>query len=128
MKWLSLLLLPLPVMAAPADSFDVAASLGALVLVVALILFLAWLLKKMRFPMLGGQSDLCVIRQLPVGTKERIMVVQAGDEQFLIGVTSQNIQLISKLEQPLATAREHVSAPPSTFAQQLSQVIKRHEK
>lgn len=128
MKWLSLWLFALPVWAAPADSFDVAASIGALALVVALILFLAWLLKKMRFPMMGGASDLSIVRQLPIGTKERIMVVQAGEEQFLIGVTAQSIQLLSKLEQPLKSAKESSPAAASSFAQQLSQVIKRHDK
>ncbi len=127
MKWMGLLLLPLPVMAAPAEQFDVAASLGALVLVVALILFLAWLLKKMRLPMMGGQKDLCVVRQLPVGTKERLLIVQAGEEQFLIGVTSQSVQLLSKLDKPLSSVNG-VDASSLSFAQQLAQVIKRHDK
>jgi flagellar protein FliO/FliZ len=127
MKSISLMLLPLPAMAASAPEFNAAASLGALIVVVALIFFLAWMLKKMRLPMLGGHKDLCVVRQLPVGAKERVMVIQAGDEQFLVGVTSQSIQLISKLTTPISTTKEKVTMPNSSFAQQLSQVVKRHD-
>jgi flagellar protein FliO/FliZ len=127
MKWISVMLIPLPAMAASSPQFNAAASFGALILVVALILFLAWLLKKMRFPMFGGHSDLCVVRQLAVGAKERVMVIQAGEEQFLVGVTAQSIQLIAKLETPISTAKETSTVSKSTFAQQLSQVIKRHE-
>jgi flagellar protein FliO/FliZ len=129
MRWMSLLFLSLPVMAAPEGQFDVGASFGALALVVALILFLAWALKKMRLPMLGGQSDLSILRQLPVGTKERVIIIQAGEEQFLVGVTSQSIQLLSKLEHPISDIKEKSSLlPRSSFAQQLSQVIRRHDK
>ncbi len=35
------------------------------------------------------------------GTKERIMVIEVGDEQHLIGVTAHNINHLSKLETPL---------------------------
>ncbi|MGX9417242.1 flagellar biosynthetic protein FliO [Vibrio sp. RC27] len=129
MKWMIIGLLPLPAMAAStAPQFDIAASFGALILVIVFILFLAWMLKKMRLPMLGAQSDLSVVRQLPVGTKERVMVIQAGEEQFLVGVTTQSIQLISKLETPISTTKEKGDAPKSSFAQQLNQVIKRHDK
>lgn len=115
--------------AAPAENFDVAASLGALVLVIALILFLAWLLKKMRFPLMSGQADLSVVRQLPIGAKERVMIIQAGEQQYLIGVTAQSIQLISQLDKPVVVNKHTPSTSASiSFAQQLSQVIKRNDK
>lgn len=128
MKWICIgLIFPLPAMAATSTQFDAFASFGALILVVALILFLAWVLKKMRLPMLGAHSDLCVVRQLPVGAKERVMVIQAGEEQFLVGVTSQSIQLISKLDEPISTTKEKSTTPKTSFAQQLSRVIKRDD-
>lgn len=47
----------------------------------------------------GGQIK--SVASLVVGTRERIAVIQVGDEQHLIGVTSQNINHLAKLEQPL---------------------------
>ncbi|WP_252011580.1 flagellar biosynthetic protein FliO [Vibrio sp. SCSIO 43140] len=103
--------------------FDLAATLGSLVLVIVIILGLAWVLKRMKVPSLVNQQGLKIVRQIPVGTKERIAIVQAGEEQFLVGITAQSIQLISKLEQPLD--ENEVSQP--AFASQLSKIMKKQQ-
>ncbi|UUM29836.1 flagellar biosynthetic protein FliO [Vibrio japonicus] len=115
--------------AAPGSQLDWATTFGSLLFVVAFILFLAWLLKRMRFPSLVNQQGLSVVRQIPVGTKERIMIVQAGEEQFLVGVTSQSIQLISKLDKPLSQEELNKSSlSQSPFANQLTQLLKKNDK
>ncbi|CAM3750036.1 Flagellar protein FliO [Vibrio aerogenes CECT 7868] len=109
--------------AAPGSQIDILTTLGSLIFVVVFILILAVLLKRMRLPALGHQKGLSVIRQLPVGTKERLLIVQAGEEQFLVGVTSQSIQLISRLETPL-----EVDSPvgsQNSFASQLARLMKK---
>ncbi|MFH0225232.1 flagellar biosynthetic protein FliO [Vibrio furnissii] len=123
-KFISLGLFSAPALAAENTSLDLATTFGSLLFVIALILFMAWLLKRMRVPAFGQQKGLSVVRQLPVGTKERVMIVQAGDAQFLIGVTSQSIQLISKLETPLK--QEELESTP--FSSQLTQLLKKHDK
>ncbi|WP_282177751.1 flagellar biosynthetic protein FliO [Vibrio nereis] len=115
--------------ATPGSQLDLAATLGSLLFVIAFILFLAWLLKRMKFPALANQQGLSVIRQIPVGTKERIMIVQAGEEQFLVGVTAQSIQLISKLDKPLSQEELNKSSLVSSpFANQLTQLLKKNDK
>lgn len=123
--WL-LALMPFPLFAAGSTNVDLAATLGSLIFVIALILFFAWLLKRMRVPgVVGGSgSAMSIVKQLPVGTKERIAVVQVGEEQFLIGITSQNINMLSKLEKPLEIS-ERKLAP---FSAQLSQLMKKDAK
>ncbi|QSA19347.1 flagellar biosynthetic protein FliO [Vibrio furnissii] len=123
-KFISLGLFSAPALAAENSQLDLATTFGSLLFVIALILFMAWLLKRMRVPAFGQQKGLSVVRQLPVGTKERVMIVQAGDAQFLIGVTSQSIQLISKLETPLK--QEELESTP--FSNQLTQLLKKHDK
>ncbi|YCO04510.1 flagellar biosynthetic protein FliO [Vibrio sp. VNB-15] len=110
--------------AAAPTSLDLATTLGSLVLVIGVILLLAWLLKRMQVPSMGQQKGLRIVSQLPVGTKERIAVVQVGEEQFLVGITSQSIQTLAKLETPL---KEEALAT-SAFASQFSQLIKKHDK
>ena len=73
---------------------------------------------------MGNQKGLNVVRQLAVGTRERILIIQAGEEQFLVGVTPQSIQLISKLEKPLS--QEELATSP--FANQLTQLLKKNDK
>lgn len=123
-KFIGLALGSTPALAVENSQLDLATTFGSLLFVIALILFMAWLLKRMRVPAFGHQKGLNVVRQLPVGTKERVMIVQAGEEQFLIGVTSQSIQLISKLETPLK--QEELESTP--FSNQLTQLLKKHDK
>lgn len=125
-KWpiLVTLMLPAPVMAAGAPELDLLTTLGSLVFVIVIILGLAWLLKRMQIPAMGAQQGLSVIRQVPVGTKERIAVVKAGEEQFLVGITPHSINLISKLDKQIEDAPD-TSKP---FASQLSQILKKNVK
>ncbi|CAV17827.1 MULTISPECIES: flagellar biosynthetic protein FliO [Vibrio] len=116
-----LLATPSIAFAATPPSLDLATTFGSLIFVIAFILFIAWLLKRMQVPAMSNQQGLAIIRQIPVGTKERIAIVQAGDEQFLVGITTQSIQLISKLDKPLTQEM----LEKSTFSSQLSQLIKK---
>ncbi|PSW19535.1 flagellar biosynthetic protein FliO [Photobacterium sanctipauli] len=119
-------LLPLPAAAAAAPELNIATTLASLVLVVTVILFLAWLLKRMKFPgVQSGDASLRILRQLPVGQRERIVLLQVGDEQMLVGVTQQNISLLGKLEQPIAM--DEVSGGQD-FANQLGKLLKKDDK
>lgn len=80
------------------------ASLAALLLVIALILALAWLLRRLPGAALRGHGDLRVVASLAVGVRERVLVVAVGDQQLLIGVTSEQINLLHRLETPIADA------------------------
>lgn len=109
---------------APSSQLDWATTFGSLLFVIALILFLAWVLKRMRVPSMSNQKGLSVVRQIAVGTRERVAIIQAGEEQFLVGITPQSIQLIAKLEKPLS--QEELAASP--FANQLTQLMKKNDK
>lgn len=123
---LSLCAISFPLMAAEAGpNIDIAASVLSLLMVIALIVLLAWGIKRLNGTGLTQRHGLKIVSQLPLGTKERIAVVEAGEEQFLIGVTAQNIQLIAKLEQKLDTTQ---GQPRSPFQQLLAKRIKTDEK
>ncbi len=115
--------------ATPTSRLDWATTFGSLLFVLAFILFLAWVLKRMKIPSFGNQQGLSVVRQIAVGSKERIMIVQAGEEQFLVGVTAHSIQLISKLDKPLSQEELTQSTLASSpFANQLTQLLKKNDK
>ncbi len=122
-KLAALFLIPVPGLAATSSQLDLATTLGSLLFVIALILLLAWLLKRMRVPAFGQQKGLSIIKQLPVGTRERVMIIQVGEEQYLIGVTTQSIQLLAKLDNPLIQEELLTTA----FSNQLMQLLKKHE-
>lgn len=73
----------------------------ALLLVLALVVGLGWLVRRVGGGALRGQPGLRVVATLAVGTKERVVVVAAGDRQLLLGVTAQQVNLIQALDSPL---------------------------
>ena len=88
-------------------------------LVIGLILLLAWLLKKSRLVHALAQNQLRVISALPLGNREKLLVVKVGEQQVLLGMTPTNINLLCQLETPLA---EPAATMP--FAAQLAKLMK----
>lgn len=82
-----------------------------LLFVLALIAALAWLIRRSRA--LTGRfeasgQNLKVVTSLNLGLKERVAVVQVGEKQLLLGITAQNISLLTELDVPLS--QEQVQA------------------
>ena len=108
-----------------APDLNIATTLASLLLVIAIIVFLAWLLKRMRVAGISGNdSGLKVITQLAVGQRERVVLLQVGEEQMLVGITQHNISLLSKLDKPLNMDE----SPSRDFASQLSKLMKNNVK
>lgn len=93
----------------------------ALLLVVALILALAWLLRRLPGSGFKPAAGLRVVASLAVGAKERIMVVEIGDAQLLIGVTAGGIRTLHALPEPLpVTAPTALPKLATSFAELLA--------
>ncbi len=82
------------------------ASLGqvtlALALVLAVIFVAAWLLRRMRGLGKTGTGALDVIADLPVGQKERAVLIRVGTTQVLIGVAPGRVTTLHVLPEPVA--------------------------
>jgi len=96
------------------------ASLGklaaALVFVLFLFLVFAKLMKRIQLGYKGGSSGLNIVSVLALGQRERIIVVQVGEEQLLLGVTSSQINTLHVLEKPLQKSLEKTESPLSINA------------
>lgn len=90
------------------------ASLGqvtlALGLVLALIFVAAWLMRRLRGFGKTGTGALDVIADLPVGQKERAVLIRVGTQQVLIGVAPGRVSMLHVLDEPVAIT------PPSGVA------------
>jgi len=71
-----------------------------LALVVFAIVLLASFAKKMQLRLPGGQH-FKLIATLPLGPKERLLVIEIQGKQRVLGVTSQQINFLFDLETPL---------------------------
>jgi len=112
----SMLLLSMPLFAAeqtekartltesPLSAVNLLQTLMGLLLVLACVVLVAWLLKRTNSFHTAANGKLKVIAGIPLGSRERAVLVQIGDEQILLGVTPQQINTLHKLETPLSVA------------------------
>lgn len=76
-----------------------------LVVVVGLMLLLAWLARRTNLVpnSLGNQGAIHNLAVQSLGSKEKLLLVQVGEEQLLLGITSQQITCLHKLTTPIQT-------------------------
>ncbi|MBX2886879.1 MAG: flagellar biosynthetic protein FliO [Granulosicoccus sp.] len=72
-----------------------------LVAVLAFFLVFAWSMRRYQSYGQTRSQDLSVVASLSLGTRERLVVVQAGSQQVLLGITSTQISSLAQLDTPL---------------------------
>jgi flagellar protein FliO/FliZ len=72
----------------------------SLAIVVAIVLALGWTFKKLTLR-LPGSRHIKIISTMPLGPKERLLVIEIQGKQRVLGVTSQSINLLFELENSL---------------------------
>ncbi len=72
----------------------------SLLLVVGIIFALAYIMRRFNVTA-SGSNQMRVVASMVAGAKEKIMVIEVGDEQHLVGITSHTITHLSKLETKL---------------------------
>lgn len=82
------------------NNLDAMSMILSLLMVLALIVGAALLLK--RFQLVRPQSgQLKLVTSLHLSAKEKLVVVQVGEQQLLLGISGQQINLLHQLEQAL---------------------------
>jgi len=95
-----------------------------LFIVVGLIVGMAWFMRRMSN--MGGMSagDLKVLGGISVGQRERVVLVQAGETQLLVGVAPGAIRTLHVLDEPIVSRDEASPKVSSGFAEKLHAAIK----
>lgn len=103
-----------------------ATSLMSMLLALGFVLALAWvLLRLLRSRLLaragsgvaGAQEALQFVRALPVGPKERVVLVDYRGERWMLGVTGGGISVLARFAADTPHARhEPQAAPPGSTA------------
>jgi len=81
-------------------NMDAGSMILSLLMVLVLIIICAFVLKRFNVTQ-QDVSQLRVVTSLSLGAKERVIVVQMGEQQLLLGVTGQQITLLDKLVEPI---------------------------
>ncbi|MDD0974580.1 flagellar biosynthetic protein FliO [Pseudomonas fontis] len=98
-----------------------------LLLVLGLIFFLAWLLRRVQHATPGSKQVIEVVGVRTVGPRDRLLLVQIGDEQILIGHTPGTLTALHVMKQPVAMPSTVRPATPE-FAQRLMELLGKDQK
>lgn len=106
--WASDAAQPSPLAVSPISTgvlVQVTIGLGA---VLALILVMAWLLRRFGPLQAGGRGTVRLLGGVSLGQRERAVLVQVGDKQLLLGVAPGNVRTLHVFDAP-----EDAEAAPS---------------
>lgn len=73
----------------------------SLLLVLAVVFGAAWLTRRVRGLGRFGNEALKVVTEVAVGTKERVVLVQVGKQQLLLGVAPGRVNTLHVLDEPV---------------------------
>jgi flagellar protein FliO/FliZ len=108
--------------ASPLSAGSVAQLALSLAAIVALILAVSWVLKRLKLGTVRGRGEIAVIDQLALGPRERIVLLRVGESQVLIGVGAGGVVGLTPLATPIAVR----SAPDGpAFADRLREFMQR---
>lgn len=82
------------------ENMNASSMILSLLMVLALIIISALVLKRFNLTQ-QNSNQLKVIASLSLGAKERVVVVQIGEQQLVLGVSPQQISLLKNLETPI---------------------------
>jgi flagellar protein FliO/FliZ len=99
-------LLPLTVHAADAPVAPAIAShslnmLWGVLFLFALVVAAWWLIRRSGGLPLHGGRGMKMVASLPVGARERVVLIEIAGEQWLLGVAPGNVNLLHRFEQPV---------------------------
>jgi flagellar protein FliO/FliZ len=94
-----------------------------LVLVVLLILTVSWVLR--RFSGIAPVSkNMRVLGVMPLGAREKVVLVKVGDKQILLGVAPGRVSHLQSFDEPVVDSDE----PGKGFAHRLSEAMSKQKR
>ncbi len=94
----------------------------SLVFVLAVILGLAWLAKRLKLTPLHRSAELTVLADVAVGPKERVVLLKVGSRQALVGVGADGVRGLPLLDTNVEI--RPVAEADGSFAARLADALK----
>jgi flagellar protein FliO/FliZ len=104
---------------------DVAGWIASLILVLAIFLFCVWVIRKSQHWLKAPAQQLKIVTGLALGMREKLVLVQVGNKQILLGVTPGRIDKLLVLEDDERIDTDGAETTLEPFAQKLAQVMKK---
>lgn len=113
-----------PVINDPVTATSIFQLILVLLFVVGLILFAAWFFR--RLGQFGGTNNQAIryLGGISVGQRERIVLIEVGETQLLVGVAPGRVEKLHKLDVPLDI---DATAGNTPFARKLAEMMNKKE-
>ncbi|NNF67595.1 MAG: flagellar biosynthetic protein FliO [Gammaproteobacteria bacterium] len=98
------------------DTSNVLSVFLSLAAVLALIVLVGWVMKRIHRVQRGGSALLEIVDVLPVGPKEKILLVRAGESRILVGMTPGNLNTLGALDAKTVTTQKDFKVALSEHA------------
>ncbi|UVM69524.1 flagellar biosynthetic protein FliO [Pseudomonas sp. B21-009] len=122
---------PAAAVVVPASSGSAAGQLTQLVLglllVLGLIFVLAWLLRRVQNAAPGSGQVIEILGSRSLGPRDRLLLIQVGKEQILIGHSPGTIEALHVMAEPVEVPASARQATPE-FAQRLMELMGKDQK
>lgn len=101
---------------------QLASLVGGLALILVLIYGLSWFVKRFSQGGFLHNPTIKIVSAMPLGTRERLMLVDVGGKQLLLGVTATQINTLHVFDEPVVQA-EKTQPVASDFSQKLMAIL-----
>lgn len=102
---------------------DVIEMLLGLVMVIASVVVVGWLYARSRRFQQGGEQVISVLAAQSLGPKERIVLVEVGGKQIVVGMTAAQVQTLHVFDEP-AVDKIPAAAATSPFSNRLRSALR----
>lgn len=93
----------------------------ALMGIIGLIFALSWFVKRFNQGSFSANAHIKILSAMPLGTRERIVLIEAGGQQLLLGITSTNINTLHVFEKPVVV--DSNEGGQSDFSRKLMSIL-----
>lgn len=102
--------------------------IGGLALILMLIYGLSWFVKRFAQGGFMQNSSIKMVASMPLGTRERLMLVEVGGKQILLGVTAAQINSLHVFDEQVVQVPDKKADRPtapgaSDFSQKLMAIL-----
>ena len=113
-----------PLLTEPVGVTEYLQTFAGLAAVVVLIVGMAWVIRRMGNFQVGAQGALKVLASISMGQRERVVLLQVGEKQLLIGVAPGQISTLHELEEPVKTPLPTRDSDKISFAERMAAALK----
>lgn len=99
----------------------------ALAVIVGILVGTAWLARKISGGKTFGQGGVKIIGGVALGPRERIVLLEVGQECLVIGVVPGQIRTLHRFEKPLQTDDKAITPQEKPFTQWLQTVTEQRK-